>query len=210
MNKNQDIGLEFTATVLQVGLQLEQNALLYWARNHDELLKILSQKNNFEPITSSDFGIFKIPEIPETARSVLWRRKIIDRLWGDQFCEKVPKVVGVQNATSASYLNLNIELQIQDVLKKLEVSGLNELENLAFSFSQIAKVASMHHRSGQGKDNLLDYDNLNYFPLIETGGNISILSLFSCKNYDRHVGWKGHFVESNALLRRGRLVLKNL
>lgn len=202
------VPLEFCSTVLSVGKQLTPNAILYWARKQERLLKILSLKNDFQPVTAISSEPFDIPALPETTRGILWRKRIIDRNFADEFLEAIPKIVPPTLPARISMFSLNVRLEEGELFSEMEIKSADDLRDSAFSYSQVVWLTARHGSKKESLQNsVLDYEKATYLPLLQADGTVCFVHLLSKKDFKRHLRWKG-WLQYNETFFEGTLLLK--
>lgn len=184
--------LEFCSTVLSVGEKLTPESLLYWARNSEELQKLL-QKENFEPITQIVTKPLLIPALPEKTSKLLQNKRLLDRN-DPNTLEYHRTLEGVQPATEPAYAfsyRLNVKLYLEEFLE--EIGGIDLLRNSAFTYAQIVWLVSRHNKERITKGAIMDYRVYNYFPLLQDNGKVEFVRFRSRRPYGGHTSWVGCF-----------------
>lgn len=200
--------IELMVTLLSVVEKLPKNLQVYWARNEELLLEALNKVKEFEPLTRSPLKPYILPETKETTRGILWRKRLIDRISGDDFFQKISKEYSVQPQCSITSLHINVNLRAAEFFEELCINSANDLASNAFSYPQIVSLCA-RHTGGEEKKTILFYEGANYFPLLLPTGEVEFISFFSRRAWRKHTGWRGWFVGNEPFFGKGQLLLNN-
>lgn len=187
------IALDFMATAIKVTEGISPEAVLYWARNEKKLAALLEMKD-FDPLTQIRTEPYVLAGMAETTRARLWNRRAVHDHNFDQFVAKIAK--GAHPATESCHVysyQMNVPLFGKELVE--EIGGVDILMSSAFTYSQIVGMAGRHSNQDNptGKSVTMDYEQPNYFPMIERGGELTLVSLFSRKDFRKHKKWQAWF-----------------
>ncbi|MEO5645913.1 MAG: hypothetical protein ABIO57_02490 [Candidatus Paceibacterota bacterium] len=201
------ITFDFVKTLMEVTRKITPEAVLYWARNPEELAALIDKKD-FEPLTQIGTESYLLPATAETDRRILWKRRLISYIHIDNFQEVVQIKQSAQPSCSIIPYKLNAPLTASELIE--EIGDMDFIIASAFSYSQIVSAARRHkNMEVSNLPSVLSYTEANYFFIIRNDGALGIVSLFPRTEFNRFKKWEGWFPGiTNSYLLKGRLLLK--
>lgn len=205
--KIDQLPLELCQTLLSAIGKVPQNVQLFWARNEELLIDALNKVKDFEPLTLSPKPPYLLSETKAITRGILWRKRLVDKFYADEFVEKIPKNLSDQPACHVGSYHINVNLKAPELFQELGIESANDLAHCAFAYSQITSLVG-RHRGGKEKNSTLFYQGSNYFPLLLPTGEVEFMSFVSRQPFRTHVGWRGWFMGDVPYFQKGKILLK--
>ena len=196
---------------------VDRDKIPFWLNHQDQLGKLL-ELGNFEKFTQIVHDPYVIPALPETDKVTLWKKRVVTTAqYLDYFREDNHEDVfvkrlqpSVPKAQVFAYQS-NVQLFEDELLEEMGATEA-DLARMAFSYSQIAWMINDHKGSHLRKPAVLNYDTVNYLPLLKPDGSVVFIATRSAKDSFRkkHKKWDGWFkTDLNKYYWKGRFLMKD-